>query len=70
MLFITTYLNSIFLENSSSLQKLYIENNIEIPVKKINNKLCIRLSINIYNKQDDINKLLNVTEYIIKNYLP
>ena len=58
-------INNEFLNNSSDLQKIYIDNNIEIPVKKINSRLCIRLSVNIYNTIEDIYKLLNVTDNII-----
>jgi len=58
-------INNKFLNNYSELQKIYINHNIEIPVKKINNRLCIRLSVNIYNTIDDINKLLEISNNLL-----
>ena len=54
-----------FLNNYSELQKIYINHNIEIPVKKINNRLCIRLSVNIYNTIYDIHKLLEISNNLL-----
>jgi selenocysteine lyase/cysteine desulfurase len=47
---------------------LYAHHNIEIPIKKFNNRLYIRLSINIYNTAKNIDDFLSVTKNIINTY--
>lgn len=61
-IYLPNKINDKFKNKIAELQKLYFDNNIEIPIKKINNKLCIRLSVNVYNTKKDIIKFLDFTD--------
>ena len=54
-------------KNPLELKELLFSNyKIEIPVMKIENKIYLRISVNVYNSQEDLDMLYRAIEDIIK----
>lgn len=67
-IYLPDVINKRFIDKKEFLQMLYANNNIEISIKMFNNRLYMRLSINIYNTPINIEHFLKVTENIIETY--